>query len=190
MVWSVLFLALLVLITVGLGTLAGNGVVMGSLLPRESASAPFLDQLLSLLHYPSGSSGALLAGTLPLRYCSFKFAAKTPFWVLPVPGHVSGLVTVHDRAAAVGGAEVVSGGSGSRRKRFRLNRKTPAHLVGHHVHARPRVWKRLHFSGHLCTSDVDCKRVTISGMVTVLFFPGLVLGDLGMRRPTSPGLHG
>ena len=48
--------------------------------------------------------------------------------------------------------------SGSRRKRFRLNRKTPAYLVGHQVHARPRVWKRLHFSGHLCTSDVDCKR--------------------------------
>ena len=47
--------------------------------PRESASASFLDQLLSLFHYPSGSSGALLAGTLPLRYCSFKFAAKTPF---------------------------------------------------------------------------------------------------------------
>ena len=127
--------------------------------PRESASAPFLDQLLSLFHYPSGSSGALLAGTLPSRYCSFKFAAKTPFWALPVPGHVSVLLTVHDQVAAVGGAEVVSGGSGSRRKRFRLNRKTPAHLVGRQVHARPRVWKRLHFSGHLCTSDVDCKRV-------------------------------
>ena len=26
--------------------------------------------------------------------------------------------------------------------------------------------------------------------VTVLFFPGLVLGDLEMRRPSSPGLHG
>ena len=126
--------------------------------PRESASASFLDQLLLLFHYPSVSSRALLAGTLPLRYCSFKFAAKTPFWVLPVPGHVSGLVTVHDQAAAVGGAEVANRVSGSRRKRFRLNRKTPAHLVGYLVHTRPRVWKRLHFSGHLCTSDVDCKR--------------------------------
>ena len=47
--------------------------------PRESASAPFLDQLLSLFHFPAGSSAALLDGTLPLRYCSFKFAAKTPF---------------------------------------------------------------------------------------------------------------
>ena len=126
--------------------------------PRESASAPFLEQLLLLFHYPSGSSGALLAGTLPLRYCSSKFAAKTPFGVLPVPGHVSGLVTVHDQSAAVSGAEVAHRVSGARRKRFRLNRKTPAHLVGHHVHTRPRVWKRLHFSGHLCISDVDCKR--------------------------------
>ena len=56
---------------------------------------------------------------------------------MPVPGHVSGMVTVHDQAAAVGGAEVASRGSGSRRKRFRLKRKTPAHLVGHQVHTRP-----------------------------------------------------
>ena len=82
----------------------------------------------------------------------------------------------YSSSAAVGGVEVVSRGSGSRRERFRLNRKTPAHLVGHQVHIRPRVWTRLHFSGHQ--------------MVTVLFFPGLVLGNLEMRRPTSPGLHG
>ena len=64
------------------------------------ASAPFLDQLLSLFHYPSGSSAALLDGTLPLRYCSVKFAAEVPFWVPPVPGHVFGLLTVHDQVAA------------------------------------------------------------------------------------------
>ena len=33
--------------------------------------------------------------------------------------------------------------SGPDRKRFRLNRKTPAHLVGISAHSRPRVWKRL-----------------------------------------------
>ena len=99
--------------------------------PRESASAPFFaPAFICSFHYPSRSSGALLAGTLPLRYCSSKFAAKTPFWVLPVPGHVSGLLTVPDQAADVGGAEVAHRVSGSRRKRFRLNRKTPAHLVG------------------------------------------------------------
>ena len=53
---------------------------------------------------------------------------------------------------------LLPGGLGRFRKRFRLNRKTPAHLVGYQVHTRPRVWKRLHFSGHLCISDVDCKR--------------------------------
>ena len=132
---------------------------MGSLLVLvESASASFLDQLLLLFHYPSGSSGALLAGTLPLRYCSSKFASRAPFWALPVPGHVSGLITVQGQAAVVGGAEVAKRVSGLGGKRFRLNRKTPAHLVGRHVHARPRVWRRLHFSGHLGVSDVDCKR--------------------------------
>ena len=43
--------------------------------------------------------GALLAGTLPLRYCSAKFASRTPFWALPVPGHVAGLVTDEVQAA-------------------------------------------------------------------------------------------
>ena len=41
--------------------------------------------------------------------------------------------------------------SGTVRKRFRLNRKTPAHLVGVSAHSRPRVWKRLRqvvFSDH------------------------------------------
>ena len=47
--------------------------------PRESASGSFLDQLLLLFHYPPGSSGALLAGSLPLRYCSSRFASRTPF---------------------------------------------------------------------------------------------------------------
>ena len=46
--------------------------------------------------------------------------------------------------------------SGSGRKRFRLNRKNPAQLVGHSMHARPRVWKRLHFSGYTGLSRVDC----------------------------------
>ena len=126
--------------------------------PRESASVPFLDQFLLLFHYPPGSSGALLAGSLPLRYCSSKFASRTPFWVLPVPGHVAGLVTVQGQAAVVGGAEVAGRVSGFGGKRFRLNRKTPAHLVGHCMHARPCVWRRLHCLGYTGVSDVDCKR--------------------------------
>ena len=132
--------------------------------PQESASGLLLDQLLLPFHYPPRSSGALFAGTLPLRYCSATFASKTPFWALPVPGHVAGLVTDEVRAARVSRAEVVRRGvefvgvSGSGRKRIRLNRKTPAHLVGYCMHARPRVWKRLHFSGFTGVSSVDCKK--------------------------------
>ena len=113
--------------------------------PHESASGPLLDQLLLLFHYPPRSSGALLAGSLPLQYCSAKFASRTLFWALLVLGHVAGFVDF-------------VGASGFGRKRFRLNRKTPAHLVGHCVHARSRVWKRLHFSGVTGFSGVDCKR--------------------------------
>ena len=47
--------------------------------PQESASGPLLDQLLQLFQYPPWSSGALLAGTLPFRYCSARFACRVPF---------------------------------------------------------------------------------------------------------------
>ena len=83
---------------------------------------------------------------------------------LPVPGHVDGLITDDVQAAQVGEAAVVRRGvefvgvSGSGRKRFRLNRKSPAHLVGYFMHARPRVWKRLHPPGFHGISDVDCSR--------------------------------
>ena len=112
--------------------------------PRESASVPFFDQLLLLFHYLPGSSGALLAGSLPLRYCSSKFASRTPFWVLLVPGYVAGLITDETQAALV--------------VMLRLLGKTPAHLVGRYMHARPRVWKRLHCFGYLGVSDDDCRK--------------------------------
>ena len=56
--------------------------------PRESASAPFLDELLFLFRYPVGSGRALLAGTLPLRYCFDRFACRTLTWRLPASGGV------------------------------------------------------------------------------------------------------
>ena len=165
MVWEGLFLVLLVLITGRLRHLGWERCCHGlTSRPRESASAPFLDQLLSLFHYPAGSSAALLDGTLLLRYCSFKFAAKVPFWVLPVPG----LLTVHDQVAA-SGVQVVGHGFGSRRKRFRLNRKTPAHLVGHSLHTRPRVWNRL----VLILGGVGVISMLV---VPVLFFPRTGVG--------------
>ena len=103
--------------------------------PRESASLHFLDELLALFQYPSGSGRALLAGTLPLRYCSTRFACMTPSWRLPALGSVVKLVGDYSdaghRAAFVEVDRDVCwvSGSGPGRKRIRLNRKTPAHLV-------------------------------------------------------------
>ena len=85
------------------------------------------------------------------------------------------------------------GDSGPGRKRIRLNRKNPAHLVGLNVHARPRVWKGLHFSGCTGVSGVDCKRRRCNehGDDGSLVHPRTGVGwFLGLRRPTSPGLHG
>ena len=59
--------------------------------PRDGASEGFLDQFLLLFQYPPKSSRALLNGTLPLRYCSVRFASKVPPWSLRVPGNVAAL---------------------------------------------------------------------------------------------------
>ena len=128
----------------------GHGLTSRS---RESASELFLNELLSLFRYPPKSGRALLNGTLPLRYCAARFAYSTPTWRLPVSGHVDRLVAAYPDAAGNCGAEVLGlrvhliGGSGPVRKRFRLNRKTPAHLAGLLIHSRPRVWKRLRHDG-------------------------------------------
>ena len=129
--------------------------------PRESASVPFLDEFLSLFRYPPRSGRALVGGTLPLRYCATRFACCTPTWRLPASGHVRGLVAAHAVSAGNSGGKVSGLGvfhdSRSRplRKRFRLNRKTPAHLVGVVAHSRPRVWKRLRQVGSLDLSMPD-----------------------------------
>ena len=132
--------------------------------PRESASEPFLNELLSLFRCPPRSGRALLAGTLPLRFCAARFASRTPTWRLPVPGHVAGLVTACSGvvpevlARGEGHGVLWVHGSGLGRKRFRLKRKPPAHLSGYLVQSRPRVWKRLHRMGTNCVSIPDRKR--------------------------------
>ena len=99
--------------------------------PREGSSVPFLNELLRLFGYPSGSVGALLDGTLPLRYCTTRFASRIPTWRLPVPGHAAALVTADDEVPGSLGIEVSGrrvlcvSGSGMVKKRIRLNRKTP-----------------------------------------------------------------
>ena len=123
--------------------------------PRESASELFLNELLSLFRYLPKSGRALLDGTLPIRYCAARFACSTPTWRLPASGHVGRLVAPHSDTADDRGDEVPDlevhrvSWSGPFRRRFRLNRKTPAHLVGLLIHSRPRVWKRLHHVGFL-----------------------------------------
>ena len=92
--------------------------------PRESASEPFLNQLLGLFQCPPGSGRASLAGTLPLRYCAARFACRTPTWRLRESGYVAGLVTavvgVEEEAVVGCAAGEVSWvrGSGPGRKRI------------------------------------------------------------------------
>ena len=84
--------------------------------------------------------------------------AVTGFWSCC---HV---VAAHSDAAGDRGDEVIGLGvhrvseSGPVRKRFRLNRKTPAHLVGLLIHSRPRVWKRLRHVGFSGISMPDHTR--------------------------------
>ena len=90
--------------------------------------------------------------------------AGPPTWRLPVSGHVVDLVTaaadIGREAVADGALQAVLwvGGSGPRRKRIRLNRKTPAHLAEFMVQSRPRVWKRLRRVGLSSISVPDHKR--------------------------------
>ena len=132
--------------------------------PRESASELFLNELLSLFRYPPKSGRALLNGTLPLRYCAVRFAHSTPTWRIPASGQVSRLIAAYLGSAGDCSSEVSAfrvplvGRFQLVRKRFRLNRKTPAHLVGRLTHSRPRVWKRLRQVGSSHPSMPDHTR--------------------------------
>ena len=44
----------------------------------------------------------LLAGTLPLRYCTARFASRTATWRLPVSGHVARMVAAGSRVCSGG----------------------------------------------------------------------------------------
>ena len=88
----------------------------------------------------------------------------TPSWRLPVHGSVRNLVAAFSDAGHRAAFDEVDrdvswiSGSGSGRKRIRLNRKTPAHLVGFMTHSRSRVWKRLRHGVLHQISDSDHKR--------------------------------
>ena len=154
--------------------------------PWESASEPFLNEFLDLSNSSPGSARALLAGTLPLRYCAARFACRSPTWRLHASGHVTGLVT---SVVGVEGEFVdceVSwvSGSGPGRKRIRLNRKTPAHLVV--------LWFNLvHVSGRVCViwgSPVFLSLITRGGVV-IRVIVGAILFTSGLRLVISQWLR-
>ena len=90
----------------------------------------FLDDLLSLFGYPSGSGQSLVDGSLRMRYCSTNFSHKKPTWRLPPSGGVAALVSaaaVHPLVAGLPGSGDTPSfrnfGEGGR-KRIRLTKKT------------------------------------------------------------------
>ena len=135
--------------------------------PRETSSVAFLNELLNLFKYPSRSALALLNGTLPLRYCAARFASKIPLGDCLLEVMLLTLLLKVVRRWALfrlslvgveltGLAGWVGGG-----RRVRLNRKTPAHLVGRFFlgsQSRQRVWKRSDIRDHLDGARADSKR--------------------------------
>ena len=82
-----LCLALLVLIIAGFGMLVGKGIVMDFFLGLGKVHLVLF--WISSCCYFSILTGLLvrcLQGSLPLRYCSTKFARRVPFLALPVLG--------------------------------------------------------------------------------------------------------
>ena len=96
-VWAGFFLVLLVLITAGYGISVGFNPVMVSLpgLVRLLIFGALMSCFFSLVTLLG--RGALLRGTLPLRYCTSQFAHKVPTWSLGMPGGPA--VAVHHRRA-------------------------------------------------------------------------------------------
>ena len=93
--------------------------------PSEAASAGFLDDLLSLFGYPSGSGQFLYDGSLRMRYCSANFSCKKPTWGLPPSGGVAALVSAVGVHPSGSGAVSSFGNIGNGgRKKIRLTKKT------------------------------------------------------------------
>ena len=165
--------------------------------PEESASEAFLNEQLQLFRYPPKSALALLAGTLPLRYCAVRFASKVPTWRLPVSGHAAGLVTAESSVADVAevgfGGEEVSWVSGSVPGRKRIRQKN-LHIslvllvfnLGHGCGTDCVIWGIQSFPVLIVRGGgaISMTRIMFQ------FNTGLGWDDSRCkRRPTSPGLH-
>ena len=98
--------------------------------PLEATNTGFLDDLLSLFGYPSGSGQFLVDGSLRMRYCSANFSRKKPTWGLPHSGRVAVMVSAVGTHASVlglsGSGDVSSLGNidNDGRKKIRLTKKT------------------------------------------------------------------
>ena len=117
--------------------------------PRESATLHFLDELLALFRYPSGSVVLYLLVLFHLGIVLLGLPVCHPSWRLPVLGSIGNLVAAYSDAGHRAAVDEVDrgvfwvSGSGPGRKRIRLSRKTPAHLAVYMSHSRPKVWRRL-----------------------------------------------
>ena len=60
--------------------------------PLNTSGEGFLDDLLGLLGYPSGSGAALLGGSLRPKYQTFSFAYRKPTWRIPLIGEVANII--------------------------------------------------------------------------------------------------
>ena len=98
--------------------------------PLEASDDGFLDDLLSLFGYPSGSGLSLVDGSLRMRCCSTNFSCKRPTWKLPPFWCVAALVAavaVSPLEAGLPDFEDTPNFRSSRevgRKRIRLTNKT------------------------------------------------------------------
>ena len=128
--------------------------------PRETSEPGFLNSLPQVFGYLGGSGALLLAGELPLRYCTDRFALLKTCWGLPERGHVHSLLT--PAGEGVGLVEVAlvvpNGGScwitgaGGVWKKMRLARKTNSSQLprsGDPSLLHSRRWKRLCFFGEV-----------------------------------------
>ena len=77
------------------------GMDLHPVLWRHLILPGFLDALLQMFGYPGGSGALLLAGELPLRYCTDRFALRKPCWSLPERGHVHSLLTSAREGAGI-----------------------------------------------------------------------------------------
>ena len=135
--------------------------------PLETSDPGFLDDLLRVFGYPGGSGALLLAGQLPLRYCTDRFAFRKPCWGFPERGRVHSLLTPVWEGASIVAVDDTgsywSRGAGGVWKRMRLTRKTNSSELrrfGDSSNLHSRRWKRLCPFGDV--HDVSGKRRRLS----------------------------